>query len=175
MIPQAKLERVLDRFNAIEAQLASGHSSDFVKLSKEHAQLAPVVRAIRAYKDTRLSLEGNESLLPDTATDCELNSLANEEAQSLRARLGARERDVQLLLLPKDSADNSSAIVEIRAGTGGEEASLFAGDLLKMYTRYGQLQGWKTDLLSLSESDLGGVKEAVLGIEGRGSLREAQV
>jgi peptide chain release factor 1 len=74
-----------------------------------------------------------------------------------------------LLLLPKDSADNSSAIVEIRAGTGGEEASLFAGDLLKMYTRYGQLQGWKTDLLSLSESDLGGVKEAVLDIEGEGA------
>jgi peptide chain release factor 1 len=74
-----------------------------------------------------------------------------------------------LLLLPKDSADNSSAIVEIRAGTGGEEASLFAGDLLKMYTRYGQLQGWKTDLLSLSESDLGGVKEAVLDMEGEGA------
>ena len=169
MIPQAKLERVLDRFNTIEAQLSSGHSTDFVKLSKEHAQLAPVVRAIRAYKDTRLSLEGNESLLADPATDAELKALANEEAQSLRQRFGVLERDVQLLLLPKDSADNSSAIVEIRAGTGGDEASLFAGDLLKMYTRYGQLQGWKTDLLSLSESDLGGVKEAVLDIEGEGA------
>jgi peptide chain release factor 1 len=128
-----------------------------------------VVRAIRAYKDTRLSLEGNESLLADPATDAELKALANEEAQNLRERFGRLERDVQLLLLPKDSADNSSAIVEIRAGTGGEEASLFAGDLLKMYTRYGQLQGWKTDLLSLSESDLGGVKEAVLDIEGEGA------
>src|SRR6195256_882174 len=169
MIPQAKLERVLDRFNTIEAQLSSGHSTDFVKLSKEHAQLAPVVRAIRAYKDTRVALEGNESLLADPATDAELKALANEEAQTLRERFGRLERDVQLLLLPKDSADNSSAIVEIRAGTGGEEASLFAGDLLKMYTRYGQLQGWKTDLLSLSESDLGGVKEAVLDIEGEGA------
>src|SRR5882724_2683706 len=169
MIPQAKLERVLDRFNTIEAQLSSGHSTDFVKLSKEHAQLSPVVKAILAYKDTRLALEGNESLLADPATDAELKALANEEAQSLRQRFGVLERDVQLLLLPKDSADNSSAIVEIRAGTGGEEASLFAGDLLKMYTRYGQLQGWKTDLLSLSESDLGGVKEAVLDIEGEGA------
>src|SRR6266702_2787197 len=169
MIPQAKLERVLDRFNSIEAQLSSGHSTGFVKLSKEHAQLAPVVRAIRAYKDTRLALEGNESLLADPDTDAELKALANEEAQSLRERFGKLERDVQLLLLPKDSADNSSAIVEIRAGTGGEEASLFAGDLLKMYTRYGQLQGWKTELLSLSETDLGGVKEAVLDMEGEGA------
>ena len=87
----------------------------------------------------------------------------------MRKRWATLERDVQLLLLPKDSADNSSAIVEIRAGTGGEEASLFAGDLLKMYTRYAQLQGWKAELLSLSESDLGGVKEAVLGVEGEGA------
>src|SRR6266576_3108768 len=169
MIPQAKLERVLDRFNTIEAQLSSGHSTDFVKLSKEHAQLSPVVHAIRAYKDTRVALEGNETLLADPTSDAELKALANEEAETLRKRFNALERDVQLLLLPKDSADNSSAIVEIRAGTGGEEASLFAGDLLKMYTRYGQLQGWKTELLSLSESDLGGVKEAVLDMEGEGA------
>ena len=157
MIPQAKLERVLDRYNAIEAQLASVHSADFVKLSKEHSQLSPIVNAIRAYNDTRIALEGNETLLTDPASDAELKALANEEAETLRKRFNALERDVQLLLLPKDSADNSSAILEIRAGTGGEEASLFAGDLLKMYTRYGQLQGWKTELLSLSESDLGGV------------------
>jgi peptide chain release factor 1 len=169
MIPQAKLERVLDRFNTIEAQLASVHSADFVKLSKEHAQLSPIVHAIRAYNDTRIALAGNETLLADPTSDAELRALANEEAETLRKRFNALERDVQLLLLPKDSADNSSAIVEIRAGTGGEEASLFAGDLLKMYTRYGQLQGWKTELLSLSESDLGGVKEAVLDMEGEGA------
>ena len=169
MIPDAKLERVLDRFHAIEAELSSGHSGAFVKLSKEHAQLAPVVNAIMAYKDTRAALKDSEALLADPASDTELKELAQEEAQDLRKRFGALERDVQLLLLPKDSADNSSAIVEIRAGTGGEEASLFAGDLLKMYTRYAQLQGWKADLLSLSESDLGGVKEAVLGVEGEGA------
>ena len=169
MIPEAKLERVLDRFHAIEAQLASGQMDDFAKLSKEHAQLSPVVNAIRAYKDTRNALSGNEALLADPASDPELKVLAQEELGDLRKRFGAQERDVKLLLLPKDSADNSSAIVEVRAGTGGDEAALFAGDLLKMYTRYAQLQGWKAELLSLSESDLGGIKEAVLGVEGEGA------
>ena len=169
MIPDAKLERVLDRFHAIEAQLASGHSGDFAKLSKEHSQLSPVVNAIQAYKDTRAALKDSEALMADPASDAELKELAQEEADALRKRFGGLERHVQLLLLPKDSADNSSAIIEIRAGTGGDEAALFAGELLKMYTRYGQLQGWKTELLSLSESDLGGVKEAVLSAEGEGA------
>ena len=169
MIPETKLERVLDRFHAIEAQLASGQTSNFVKLSKEHAQLAPVVGAIRAYKDTVSALADSESLLNDPASDPELKALAEEEVRSLRERHGTLEHDVKLLLLPKDAADSSSAIVEIRAGTGGAEAALFAGDLLKMYTRYAQLQGWKADLLSLSESDLGGVTGAVLAAEGEGA------
>src|SRR5215470_10887841 len=169
MIPEAKLERVLDRFHAIEAQLASGQMDDFAKLSKEHAQLSPVVNAIRAYNDTRKALADNEGLLADPASDPELKELAQEEAENLRKRFGVLERDVKLLLLPKDAADSSSAIVEVRAGTGGQEAALFANDLLKMYTRYGQLQGWKAELLSLSESDLGGVKEAVLAVEGEGA------
>ena len=169
MIPDAKLERVLDRFHAIEAQLSAGHSGESAKLSKEHSQLSPVVNAIRAYKDIRAALKESEALLADPQSDSELKELAQEETENLRKRWATLERDVQLLLLPKDAADNSSAIVEIRAGTGGEEASLFAGELLKMYTRYAQLQGWKAELLSLSESDLGGVKEAVLGIEGEGA------
>ena len=168
MIPDAKLERVLDRFHAVEAQLSSGHSDDFVQLSKEHAQLAPVVAAVRAYKETRTALSDTEALLA-SSSDPDLKMLAEEEVGTLRKRFSALERDVQIHLLPKDSADKSSAIVEIRAGTGGDEASLFAGDLLKMYTRYAQLQGWKADLLSLSESDLGGVKEAVLDVEGEGA------
>src|ERR1700712_1117026 len=143
MIPDAKLERVLDRFHAIEAQLASGHSGEFAKLSKEHSQLAAVVSAIQGYKDTRSALEGSEALLADPQSDSELKQLAQEESNDLRKRFAELERKVRLLLLPKDSTDNSSAIVEIRAGTGGEEASLFAGSLLKMYTRYAQLQGWR--------------------------------
>ena len=168
MIPEAKLERVLDRFHAIEAQLASGHTGEFAKLSKEHAQLAPVVGAIQIYKDTRAELVGAEALTNDPATDPEMKALAAEEVGELRKKFAAFEHRVKLLLLPKDAADSSSAILEIRAGTGGDEAALFASDLLKMYTRYSQLQGWKTELLSLSESDLGGVKEAVLGVSGDG-------
>jgi len=169
MIPEAKLERVLDRYHAIEAQLSSGAMTNFAKLSKEHAQLAPVVGAIRSYKETVAALGESEALLNDPASDAELKSMASDETETLRKRFAALERDVKLLLLPKDAADSSSAIVEIRAGTGGEEASLFAGILLKMYTRYAQLQGWKAELLSLSESDLGGVKEAVLAVEGEGA------
>jgi peptide chain release factor 1 len=170
MIPDAKLERVLDRFHAIEAQLASGHTNDFAKLSKEHAQLAPVVNAIQVYKTTRAGLADSEAMLADPSTDPELKAMAAEEADALRKRFGGLEKDVQLLLLPKDAADSSSAIVEVRAGTGGDEAALFAGDLLKMYTRYAQLQGWKAELMSLAESDLGGVKEAILEVEGEGAF-----
>jgi peptide chain release factor 1 len=169
MIPEAKLERVLDRFHAIEAQLASGHSAEFAKLSKEHAQLSPVVGAILAYRKTQDALSESEAMAADPAMDTELKALAYEEADLLRKRFQSLEHDVKLLLLPKDSADMSNAILEIRAGTGGDEAALFAGDLLKMYTRYAQLQGWKAELLSLSESDLGGVKEAVLGVAGEGA------
>jgi peptide chain release factor 1 len=170
MIPDAKLERVLDRFESVEAQLASGASSDFVKLSKEHSELAPVVRAIRAYKETRRQISDSEAILGDPGSDPEMKALAGEELESLRADFSRLEHEVQLLLLPRDAADSSSAIVEVRAGTGGDEAALFAGDLLKMYTRYAQLQGWKAELLSLSESDLGGVKEAVLAVEGEGAF-----
>ncbi len=169
MIPEAKLERVLDRFHAIEAQLAAGHSSEYAALSREHAQLAPVVSAIGAFKSARESMEQNQDILEDPLSDSDLRTLAGEELEGLKQRFPSLERNLQLLLLPKDSADRSSAILEIRAGTGGEEAALFAADLLKMYTRYAQLQGWKTELLSLSESDLGGVRESVLAVEGEGA------
>jgi len=169
MIPEAKLERVLDRFAALEAQLAQGGGkSGFAKLSKEHAQLAPVALAIQAYKSARDQLGQAAALIADPASDAEMKALAADEERSLRARFNALEHDVKLMLLPMDAADSSSAIVEIRAGTGGQEAALFAGDLLKMYARYAQLQGWKVDLMSMSESDLGGIKEGVLDIEGEG-------
>lgn len=169
MIPDAKLMRVMDRHASIEAQLASGSTQDFAKLSKEHSDIGPIVDAIKAYQATRQELADSEALLADPSSDAEMRDMAFDEIAVLRRQFEAQERDVKLLLLPKDSADRSSAIVEVRAGTGGDEAALFAGDLLKMYTRYGQLQGWKTELLSISDSDLGGVKEAVLSVEGNGA------
>lgn len=171
MIPAAKLDRLSDRFQQIEAELASGTAgAGFVKLSKEHAELAPVIEAVNAYRKATKQLAETEALIADPSSDSEMRSLAEEERAELKERVAKLEHDLQIQLLPKDAADDSSAIVEIRAGTGGDEAALFAGDLLKMYTRYAQLQGWKTDLMSLSESDLGGVKEAVLEVAGRGAF-----
>src|SRR5437763_2552826 len=171
MIPEAKLARLVDRHAALEAQLASGTAGgDYAKLSKEHAELAPLVQTVEAYRDARREQEDAEALASDTSADPELRSMAEEERATLKARIATLERELQLQLLPKDAADASSAIIEVRAGTGGDEAALFAGDLVSMYQRYAQLQGWKAELMSLSESDLGGVKEAVLDVQGRGAF-----
>ncbi|HWY62617.1 MAG TPA: peptide chain release factor 1 [Rhizomicrobium sp.] len=170
MIPAAKLERLLDRFAAIESEMASGASgSAFVKLSREHAELAPVIQTARAYHSAQTELEGAEAMIADPHGDSEMRNLAEQERAELRARLVILDEELKLQLLPRDAADASSAIVEIRAGTGGDEAALFVGDLLGMYQRYCALQGWKTELLSLSESDMGGFKEAMLEVEGRGA------
>ncbi|HEX3754083.1 MAG TPA: peptide chain release factor 1 [Rhizomicrobium sp.] len=170
MIPAAKLERLLDRFAAIEAEMASGAGgAAFVKLSREHAELSPVIATARDYRSTQTQIEQADALLSDPATESEIKALAEQERAELKERLAALDHDLKIQLLPRDAADTSSAIIEIRAGTGGDEAALFAGDLLGMYQRYCALQGWKTELLSLSESDLGGFKEAALEVAGRGA------
>ncbi|HJW41314.1 MAG TPA: peptide chain release factor 1 [Rhizomicrobium sp.] len=169
MIPAAKLDRLLDRFHAVEAELASGTGgAGFVKLSKEHAELAPVIAVARDYRSVQDQLAGAEALIADPATDSEMRNLAEEERAELKQRFETLEHSLQIQLLPKDAADASSAIVEIRAGTGGDEAALFAADLLEMYSRYASLQGWRTELLSRTDSDLGGIKEAVLDVTGQG-------
>jgi len=171
MIPTSKLERLQHRFNGIEAQLASGVGGPgFVKLSREHAELAPVIEAVNAYRRAFQQLEEAEAIIADPASESDMRSLAEEERGELKETVAQLELELRIQLLPKDAADASSAIVEVRAGTGGDEAALFAGDLLKMYTRYAQLQGWRTDLMSLSESELGGVKEAVLEVAGQGAF-----
>jgi len=170
MIPAAKLERMMDRFRAVEAELATrATGNSFAKLSKEHAELAPVVATIESYRNAEAQLADAEALLADPASESDMRALALEEQRTLRERLANIERELKLQLLPKDAADSSSAIIEIRAGTGGDEAALFAGALLRMYQRYSQLQGWHTELMSLSESDLGGVKEAIVEVAGRGA------
>jgi peptide chain release factor 1 len=169
MIPAAKLERLLDRFSAIESEMASGAAgAAFVKLSREHAELSPVIETVRAYRQAQVRSADAEALIADPQTDSEIRGMAEEERAELKAQLEKLGHDLRIALLPRDAADDSSAILEIRAGTGGDEAALFAGDLLGMYQRYCQLQGWKTEILSLSESDLGGYKDATLEVEGRG-------
>src|ERR1043166_8401802 len=172
MIPEAKLSRLVDRFAAVEAQLASGAASGnaYARLSQEHAELSPLVSAVEAYRDAVREQHEAEALANDPATDPEMRDLAEQERAALKGRVAELEHELKLQLLPKDAADSSSAIIELRAGTGGDEAALFASDLLGMYQRYAQLQGWKTELMSLSESDLGGVKEAVLDVQGRGAF-----
>ena len=170
MIPETTLARLVDRFAAVEAELASGAGGPaYVKLSREHAELAPVVEAVAAYRDTAQALNDADTMANDGASDPELRALAEEERAMLREKFALLERDLQLKLLPKDAADDSSAIVEVRAGTGGDEAALFADDLLRMYQRYAQLMGWRTEILSQSDSDLGGIREAVMEVAGQGA------
>ncbi|MEJ0044391.1 MAG: peptide chain release factor 1 [Rhizomicrobium sp.] len=171
MIPSAKLERLLDRFHAVEAELSSGAGGPaFVKLSKEHAELAPIIEVVRDYRSVQDQLAGAETMIADPESDAEMRSLAEEERAELKQRFETLEHALQIQLLPKDAADASNAIIEIRAGTGGDEAALFAADLLEMYTRYAALQGWRTEMLSRTDSDLGGIKDAVLDVTGQGAF-----
>jgi peptide chain release factor 1 len=170
MIPAAKLDRLLDRFEAIEAEMASGAGGEaFVRLSREHAELAPVIETARAYRRARVRLADAEALIADAGVESEIRGMAEEERAELKAELERLDRDLRIALLPRDAADDSSAIVEIRAGTGGDEAALFAADLLEMYQRYCALQGWKTEVMDRTDSDLGGIKDATLEVNGRGA------
>jgi peptide chain release factor 1 len=170
MIPAAKLDRLLDRFEAIEAEMASGASGEaFVKLSREHAELAPVIETARAYRQARVRIGDANALIEDASTESEIKALAEEERAELKQSLEKLDHDLRIALLPRDAADDSSAIVEIRAGTGGDEAALFAADLLEMYQRYCGLQGWRTEVMDRTESDLGGIKDATLEVNGRGA------
>src|SRR5690348_4002854 len=170
MIPAAKLDRLLNRFDAIESEMASGAAGEaFVKLSREHAELAPVIETARAYRQAQLRIGDAESLIDDPATENEIRNMAEEERAELRQSLEKLDQELRIALLPRDAADDSSAIVEIRAGTGGDEAALFAADLLEMYQRYCGLQGWRTEVMDRTESDLGGIKDATLEVNGRGA------
>ncbi|MCX8102569.1 MAG: peptide chain release factor 1 [Geminicoccaceae bacterium] len=163
-----RLASILARRDELAALLAEAEPARIGALAKELSELEPVAERIEAYRRARRELEGLDQLLADPTTDPEMRSLAREERAALEDKLALLEREVRKALLPKDAADEKSAILEIRAGTGGEEAALFAADLLAMYRRFAELQGWRFELLELSETDLGGVKEAVARVEGKG-------
>ena len=169
MVPLDKLDTVIGRFETIQMELAGGPAADdFVRLSKEYSELEPV--ALKA-KDLKAALEEREGIveiIADPDADSDMRHLAEEEGRALEDRIEALDRDLQILLLPKDAADERNVIIEVRAGTGGEEAALFAGDLFRMYQRYAELQGWKVEIVSASESDLGGYREIVARISGIG-------
>ncbi len=166
-LPQDKLDALTRRFDSIEAALAAGPAADaFVKLSKEYAELEPVVRPIQAYRRLVDELHAAEEMIE--APDRELAQMAEAELQELRPRIEAAEQDIRILLLPRDAADEKSVILEVRAGTGGDEAALFAGDLLRMYQRYADIMGWNFSILEESPGEAGGYKEAVASISGKG-------
>ncbi|HEY6383050.1 MAG TPA: peptide chain release factor 1 [Pseudolabrys sp.] len=169
VLPQQKMDALLARHAMVESELATGLAPDaYVRLSREFAELSPVVEAIRAYRSTDKEIAELAALIDDSGTDSEVRKLADVERHELLQRKEALTQQIRLALLPKDAMDDHNAILEIRAGTGGDEASLFAGDLFRMYERYAAKQGWKTEILSISEGTKGGFKEIVAEVRGRG-------
>ena len=161
-----KLDTVERRFEDIEAALSQDglESRELTRLSKERAMIEDIVEAWRAYKGLLKARDDAKTMLNES--DSELRSMAKEELDEITVKLEAAERELTVLMLPKDPNDQKNVMLEIRAGTGGEEAALFAGDLLRMYTRYASRVGWRTELLSTTSAERGGVKEAIVMVEG---------
>ncbi|MEL7430552.1 MAG: peptide chain release factor 1 [Pseudomonadota bacterium] len=169
MILPEKLDQLLARHASIEAEMATGPDAEqYVRLASEHAELGPVVEKILEFREAQSNYKGAKELLNDPATDREMRELAEEEMYAARDEIEKCEEKLKLLLLPKDAADDKGAILEIRAGTGGSEAALFAGDLFRMYERHAALKGWKVEIMSESAGDVGGYKEIIASVSGRG-------
>lgn len=164
---EQKLETLLARAEEITALLSEGPDSEtFVKLSKELGGLEPVVEAGKKYKKITSEMKDAESLMNDPDMDAEMKAIASDEYYALKEQVPELEKEIKILLLPKDEADDRNVMLEVRAGTGGEEASLFAAELFRMYERYAAIKGWKFETLSVNDTGLGGYKEAVAQISG---------
>jgi peptide chain release factor 1 len=169
VIPSEKLEKVVQRWEEIQSDLNRGvNSAAYAQLTKEFADLNPIVETVQELRKLENERADLAQLIADPASEKGLKDLAHEELFQINARLEQVQEKLRIQLLPKDSADEKSAILEVRAGTGGDEAALFAADLFRMYSRYAEQHGWKTDLISSSENDLGGYKEIVASISGKG-------
>ncbi|SFL65665.1 peptide chain release factor 1 [Methylobacterium pseudosasicola] len=168
--PTERLDAILARHEFVTAQLATGEgeSETVIQLSRELSDLDPVVDAIRTYRAALANLADLETLIDEPGTDPEMRALAADEKPEAQERLEATHRALQLMLLPKDAADEKSAILEVRAGTGGDEAALFAGDLFRMYAKYAESKGWKVEVISESEGTVGGFREVVAEVKGKG-------
>ncbi len=171
MIAEEKLDHVISRFEELGAMLVSPEvsaSQDFARYSKEYSDLTPMVRAITDLREAQTEANDLEAMIGDPEADEELTGMAREELQELRQKIPDLEHALQVLLLPTDEADEKNAILEVRAGTGGEEAGLFVADLFRMYQRYAETKGWKVELMDIHETGIGGVKEVTASITGRG-------
>ena len=168
-LPQDRLDAVLKRFDMLEAQMAEGPDSEtYVKLVSEYSEIQELAAKIRELNGIKSERSDLQSLLDDPETDAEMRELAEAELPAVSKKTDGLESEIQILMLPKDADDDRSAILEIRAGTGGDEAALFAGDLFRMYERYASARGWKVEIVSVSEGEVGGFKEIVASVTGKG-------
>src|SRR5881392_3019730 len=171
MLPEQKLDALVARHKAVERELATPVTPDtYVKLSREFAELTPIVETVKNYRSTIAEIDGLDALAADPSTELEMRAMAAAEKPQLEQRRAALEQEIKLALVPKDAVDERNVILEIRAGTGGDEAALFAGDLFRMYERFAAKQGWKVELVSASEGSMGGYKEIIAEIRGRGAF-----
>jgi len=165
---ETKLDGILRRHDELAQQMAGTSGEAYMALAREFAEIDGVAGSIQALRATRQEARGLKEMLADKGLEAEMRTLVRDELEALEARLPELEHEVRLGLLPADEADAKGAILEIRAGTGGEEAALFAGDLYRMYQRYAELRGWKFEPIAVSDTGLGGVKEVVVAIKGQG-------
>lgn len=164
------LNKIVTRYEELGGKFAQADiaaSKDFVKLSKEYSDLTPVVEAINGIKNIKAEIEDLNALVADPENDGEMRTMAEEELAALKEQLPILEQDIKMLLLPKDEADEKNAILEVRAGTGGEEAALFGANLFRMYQRFSEERKWKFEIINVNETGIGGYKEAVASITGR--------
>ncbi len=170
-LTQDRLFRVLDRFDEIDARLSvCSDGGEIMRLSKERSGLAPVADAIRALEKARAERVELEQMILDLPGNDEMAQMAQAELEILRESVPTMEQELQILLLPKDSDDEADVILEVRAGTGGDEAALFAGDLFRMYQRYAATRGWRVEVESVSDGEMGGYKEIIASVSGEGAF-----
>jgi peptide chain release factor 1 len=171
ILPEAKLDILLAHHAALEAELLGQvNSENYVRITRELAELNPLIDAVKAYRATILEIAGIDALIADPASEPEMRSMAEAERETLAARSVGLAQQIRVALLPKDAMDDRNVVLEIRAGTGGDEAALFAGDLFRMYERFAALQGWKVEVISASEGTMGGFKEIIAEVRGRGAF-----
>ncbi len=168
---EERLDQIVSRRDELTQLLSSSEGKNaevFSGLSREYSEISPIVDCIESLRALQLEISDLDVMTSDQTEDPDVRSMAEEELRDAKVRLADLERELQILLLPKDSADDRSAILEIRAGTGGDEASLFAADLYRMYHRYSDLRGWKFGTIAIAETEVGGIREAAVEITGKG-------
>ncbi|MBR0907324.1 peptide chain release factor 1 [Bradyrhizobium liaoningense] len=170
-LPEAKLDVLLAHHASLEAEsLGQLASERYVQITRELAEITPLIEAVKTYRSAVKELADTEALIADAATDAEMRGMAEAERDELTPRIEDLVQKIRVALLPKDAMDDRNVMLEIRAGTGGDEASLFAGDLFRMYERFASLQGWKVEVISASEGTVGGYKEIIAEVQGRGAF-----